>query len=132
MEDSFAAICQACLAHFQANLPGVLYSLPAAAQGEVRPVPPEDDIEYVHQARVALRRLRAALRLYRREFALPPELLAGLRTLAGALGPARDWDVLCTETLPAIAPYFDDAAGWQAGLAKLEAQRADVRRAMRA
>ncbi|MBU1395779.1 MAG: CYTH domain-containing protein, partial [Gammaproteobacteria bacterium] len=67
MEDGFAAIVQACLAQFQANLPGVLAS---------------GDIEYVHQARVALRRLRAALRLYRRVCVLPDELMDGLRTLA--------------------------------------------------
>ncbi|MDP2056767.1 MAG: CYTH and CHAD domain-containing protein, partial [Thiobacillus sp.] len=90
VEDGFAAICQACLAQFQANFPGVLAS---------------DDIEYVHQARVALRRLRAALRLYRRVCGLPDELMDGLRTLAAALGPARDWDVLCAETLPVIAPH---------------------------
>jgi hypothetical protein len=37
---------------------------------------------------------------------LPDELLDGLRALAAALGPARDWDVLCDETLPAIAPHY--------------------------
>ncbi|MEW6119610.1 MAG: CHAD domain-containing protein [Pseudomonadota bacterium] len=117
VEDSFAAICQSCLAQFQANLPGVLDS---------------DDIEYVHQARVALRRLRAALRLYRRVCVLPPELMGGLRALAAALGPARDWDVLCEETLPAIAPHCADTGGWQAGMARLEAHRAGLRAAMRA
>jgi len=116
VEDGFAAICQACLAQFQANLPGVLVS---------------DDIEYVHQARVALRRLRAALRLMRKACALPDELMAGLRTLAAALGPARDWDVLCGETLPAIAPHYPDADAWQRGLHALEAHRAGVRSAMR-
>ncbi|NDP47746.1 MAG: CHAD domain-containing protein [Sulfuriferula multivorans] len=83
-----------------------------------------NDIKYVHQARVALRRLRAALRLYRRVCVLPDELMDGLRTLAAALGPARDWDVLCGETLPAIAPHFPDEHGWQRGWrAAPEAQR---------
>ncbi len=91
-----------------------------------------DDIEYVHQARVALRRLRAALRLYRRVCVLPEELMDGLRALAAALGPARDWDVLCSETLPPIAPHYPDAAVWQRGMAALEAQRAEVRAAMQA
>lgn len=116
VEDGFAAICQACLAQFQANLPGVLVS---------------GDPEYVHQARVALRRLRAALRLYRRVCVPPDTLMDGLRTLAAALGPARDWDVLCDETLPAIAPHHDDADAWRRGLAVLEAHRAGVRSAMR-
>ena len=117
VEDGFAAIVQACLAQFQANLPGVLAS---------------DDIEYVHQARVALRRLRAALRLYRRVCVPPDELMDGLRALAAALGAARDWDVLCDETLPAIAPHYPDADAWQHGMQALQAHRAEVRAAMRA
>jgi inorganic triphosphatase YgiF len=117
VEDGFVAICQACLAQFQANLPGVLAS---------------DDVEYVHQARVALRRLRAALRLYRKACALPDDLLDGLRTLAAALGPARDWDVLCAETLPAIAPHYTDPDAWQRGLHALESHRTEVHAAMQA
>jgi triphosphatase len=117
VEDGFAAICQSCLAQFQGNLPGVLAA---------------DDNEYVHQARVALRRLRAALRLYRRVCRLPAALLDGLRGLVDALGPARDWDVLCSETLPAIAPHYADADTWQRGMQALEAHRAEVRAAMRA
>ncbi len=117
VEDGFAAIVQSCLAQFQANLPGVLAS---------------DDIEYVHQARVSLRRLRAALRLFRTTCVLPEELMDGLRTLAGALGPARDWDVLCGETLPAIAPHYQDEAGWQAVDAVLQAHRVKLRASMQA
>jgi len=117
VEDGFAAICQACLAQFQANLPGVLES---------------DDIEYVHQARVALRRLRAALRLTRKACVLPGELMDGLRTLAAALGPARDWDVLCDETLPAIAPHYPDSEAWLRGMHAQQAHRAEVRAAMQA
>jgi len=153
VEDGFAAIVQACLAQFQANLPGVLSPLvdpltirlsPQAGKSLVIPNPPLgagegakagpkpiDDSEYVHQARVALRRLRAALRLMRKACAPPDELTAGLRTLAAALGPARDWDVLCGETLPAIAPHCPDAGAWQRGMQALEAHRAEVRAAMR-
>src|SRR5512143_1777024 len=117
VEAGFAAIVQNCLAQFQANLPGVLAS---------------DDVEYVHQARVALRRLRAALRLFRRTCALPDALMNGLRALATKLGPARDWDVLCIETLPSIAPHYADQTCWLHGAAALEVQRAQVRAAMRA
>ncbi len=117
VEAGFAVTVQVCLAQFQANLPGVLAS---------------GDIEYVHQARVALRRLRAALRLYRRTCVLPDELMDGLRALAAALGPARDWDVLYTETLPAIAPHYVETGAWQRGLTVLEAHRAGVRAAMQA
>ena len=116
VEDGFAVIVQACLAQFQANLPGVLSS---------------DDIEYVHQARVALRRLRAALRLMRTVCALPDDLMDGLRTLVGVLGPARDWDVLCAEILPAIAPHCPDADAWQRGVQALARRRSEVRAGVR-
>ena len=55
----------------------------------------------------------------------------GLRALVAALGPARDWDVLCSETLPPIAPHCPDTVAWQQGCAALEAQRAEVRATMR-
>jgi len=116
VEEGFSVIVQACLAQFQANLPGVLAS---------------DDIDYVHQARVALRRLRAALHVFRRVCKLPDELLDGVRALSAALGPVRDWDVLCGETLPVIAPHFADEGAWQFGLSVLEAHRAEARAAMR-
>lgn len=138
VEAGFAAIVQACLAHFQANLPGVLGVLPQAGEHpegyEGANAGPRtiDAIEYVHQARVALRRLRAALRLFRRVCALPDELGEELRTLTAALGPARDWDVLVCETLPAIAPHYPDPARWAAGMAGLHARRAEVRAAMQA
>jgi CHAD domain-containing protein len=90
-----------------------------------------DDIEYVHQARVALRRLRAALRVYRKACLLPPVLLDGLRTIAASLGAARDWDVLCSETLPAIAPHYDEPADWHEWMSHLEAHRVGVRQNMR-
>ena len=92
VEEGFAAICGTCLAQFQANLPGVLR---------------DDDPEYLHQARVALRQLRAALRLFRHVCPLTEiELQHSLRNWVAAMGPVRDWDVLCVETLPAIAPHF--------------------------
>ncbi|MCU0810223.1 MAG: CYTH and CHAD domain-containing protein [Thiobacillaceae bacterium] len=158
VEEGFVATCQACLAQFQANLPEILFAgsggsgterreassgtspgsaspppQPSPAGGEAANAGPKsiNDIEYVHQARVALRRLRAALRVYRNACALPPPLLDGLRMLAASLGAARDWDVLCGETLPAIAPHYDDPSGWQDWMARLEAHRASVRENMR-
>lgn len=56
--------------------------------------------EPVHQMRVALRRLRSALSLFRR-VASSPELdrvRVDLGALARALGPARDWDVFLAGT----------------------------------
>jgi inorganic triphosphatase YgiF len=85
----FRRIGLACLGHALANLA-------PAADGR--------DPEGVHQLRVALRRLRSALSLFRP--ALPEadrvRLNDELRWLLGELGPARDRDVLADELLPAI------------------------------
>lgn len=64
-----------------------------------------DDIEGVHQVRVALRRLRSALRVFRS--ALPRSVTDpwadAMRWLADQLGPARDMDVFIAEGLDAVA-----------------------------
>ena len=61
------------------------------------------DPECVHQARVALRRMRSAIRLLDRDGDdFPARLAAGLRWLGRALGAARDSDVLLEQTLPAV------------------------------
>ncbi len=63
-----------------------------------------DDSEYVHQSRVALRRVRSAIRLFDRdERDVPQALTDELRWFAQALGEARDWDVIIDETLPSLA-----------------------------
>ena len=65
------------------------------------------DPEGVHQMRVALRRLRTACQLLRRELGSPTAKVFGAeaRWLAQLLGVARDWDVFATDTLskPAAA-----------------------------
>lgn len=59
--------------------------------------------EHVHQARVALRRMRSAIRSFDpRGEDFPLRLGKGLRWLARTLGKARDWDVVVEQTLPAI------------------------------
>jgi triphosphatase len=74
--------------------------------------------ESVHQARVALRRLRSALRLFGspRTHALDERA----RALAGALGLARERDVLIASIVPALAaagaPSTDLATGTDARL----------------
>jgi triphosphatase len=62
------------------------------------------DAEGVHQTRVALRRLRSAVVLFRPSLggAVPKPLETRLKTAAQALGTARDWDVLLEETLPSL------------------------------
>lgn len=104
---AFQRIAGECLAQLQGNVAGL-----------------GQDPEYLHQARVAVRRLRSALGLFG---AALPDARAGiveeLRWLMGCLGPARDWDVFVTQTLPpiveqlpgnrALARLQADAAGWR-------------------
>lgn len=57
-------------------------------------------VEPLHELRVNLQRLRSALALYRPLTGALPEFDAGLRQLSGALGDARDLDVLLARTPP--------------------------------
>lgn len=86
----------AALEQLQANEEGVLAA---------------DDPEFVHQARVALRRLRSALRLFRRTIGRRRSRAwrASLARLSAALGVARDWDVFALESLPAVLAQHGDA-----------------------
>ena len=95
----------------------------------------DDDPEYVHQARVALRRVRSAVRLFDRERRDMPQSLAGeLRWFARTLGEARDWDVIADETLPSLAEGIG-ADAVKALVAKAAGRRqqarADIRKAAR-
>lgn len=84
--DAFRIILRHCLDHLLANQAATL-------AGET---------EGVHQMRVALRRLLAALSLFRGvlvESWMSAAIRADLRWLQHELGITRDWDVLATETL---------------------------------
>lgn len=63
-----------------------------------------EDIEGVHQTRVAFRRMRSALTIFRQ--VIPKKVSAGwakeMRELAGRLGAARDLDVFIDEALGSI------------------------------
>jgi inorganic triphosphatase YgiF len=66
-----------------------------------------DDPEYLHQFRVALRRLRSALGVFREAAGPEAEALREeLRWIGGLTGPARDWDVFATSTLPTLLEAF--------------------------
>jgi CHAD domain-containing protein len=81
------------------------------------------DPEIVHEARVAVRRMRAALRVF------PLEASAGeyrarqankaLKALGSALGEARDWDVIAAELLPARRAVLEKDTG-KAAAARLD------------
>jgi inorganic triphosphatase YgiF len=103
VDDALHKILGACVRHWVEN---------EGAARECR------DPEGLHQLRVALRRLRSALTLFKD--ALGERARAGwndeLRWLLGPLGPGRDLDVFATEMLaPVRAERGDDA-----GLAALE------------
>ncbi|MGW6918315.1 CHAD domain-containing protein [Kitasatospora sp. NPDC054939] len=90
-----------------------------------------DEPDAVHRMRVACRRLRSALRTYRRLLAGDPgeRLVEELRWLGRALGRARDTEVL-TERLVARARALPPACAPQRVAAELEAWgREEYRRA---
>lgn len=95
---AFRSIALGCLEHFQRNEEGILRT---------------DQPEFVHQARVALRRMRSAIRLFAP--VLPPDFVEAYgqawRTLAASLGAARNWEVFVEETLPPILAAFPDDRG---------------------
>lgn len=84
---AFRKIALECLDHLQSN-----------AENTPDSPPPE----FIHQMRIATRRLRSALRLFSPW--LPDGRFHGmqssLRQLAGQLGPVRNLDVLLTDILP--------------------------------
>ncbi len=104
VEQAFVALASQCLAHMQANEDGLL-------KGR--------DPEYLHQARVALRRLRSVFRLFGAAVPREPFVasLEQLKALGQTLGAARDWDVFVTETLAHSVRGMTDHPGI-AGLKK--------------
>jgi triphosphatase len=69
----------------------------------------------IHQARVALRRLRAALPLFGVRVDTPERAEAMRQTagdIARRLGTVRDLDVFCSETLSRAEAEFPTEAGW--------------------
>lgn len=110
--EAFRSQAQACVRQWQAN---------ASAALELG-----HDPEFIHQLRVALRRLRSLLKLFAP--ALPAEFVAEwnrkLRDNANLFGDARDLDVLHAELL---APVRGDELSDPAGLAQLERIVTDAR-----
>jgi len=84
--------------------------------------------EPVHQMRVAVRRLRSALSVFRR--ALPAkhgwldDLAGELKSLAGLLGVARDWDVFLATTGAEVQVAFGEDRRIAAMLAAAGRRRA--------
>jgi CHAD domain-containing protein len=91
----------------------------------------DPDPEYIHQMRVALRRVRTLLAIARRrsDHPLTNHLLAETRWLGHALGPGRDWDVLLDETLPAYVAAHGTPPGYTRLLADVSAAQRAAREA---
>lgn len=91
--EAFRRITLGCLEQLQRNEAGIIHG---------------KDPEFVHQGRVALRRMRSAMKLFAP--VLPADFVAAYgqawRALAATLGTARNWDVFVAETLPPILAAF--------------------------
>lgn len=112
--DTLAEVLQtlvwSCVQHLQGNLRGAMSSA---------------DAEYLHQMRVALRRLRVVLRMA--EKICPDVQLANLNqevaALCIALGRIREWDVFIAQTVQPMCLRMAGHGGLQALLASCERQR---------
>jgi inorganic triphosphatase YgiF len=97
VEGALDAIVRQCLHDLAANEDIILHVEDAAA---------------LHQMRVALRRLRSALSLFRRM--LPAAqygfFIGEIKWLAGALSAAREWDVFVGELVGPVRSYFPQDA----------------------
>jgi inorganic triphosphatase YgiF len=113
-----AAIVGACLDQWQRNLPALAMS---------------QDPEYLHQARVAVRRLRSTLNLFKPVIGdSASTLIDGLRAFMAAMGPARDLDVLLLDTWPALAAALPEHDEMQPLRVHLEQARRAARAHMAA
>jgi triphosphatase len=118
LSDVLQMLIWSCMQHFQGNLSGAMGS---------------NDAEYLHQMRVALRRLRVVLRMAEKVRA--DQTLAGLykdvSDLCVALGRIREWDVFIAGILQPMRARMAGHAGLQALLAASERQRVACYAALR-
>ncbi len=118
-EAAFVRIAWHCLQHWQANHLAILAS---------------DDIEGVHQMRVALRRLRSCFSWYKAliPLAVQADLNAEIKWLTAILGTARDWDVfaLALSKIAEAAPESEQAA-LKSLQAQVATQQAEAYKAVR-
>lgn len=113
--DAWVGVTRAALVQLVANVPGFLDH--------------PEDIEYLHQLRIALRRLRAAVGLGKSLGIARPAWTQPLAEIMRGLNPARDWDVFLHETLPSVQTVLGDAPVGEellnrARLATLQARQA--------
>lgn len=106
VDEAIAAVIGSCLAHFTCNWAALRES---------------DAPESVHQLRVALRRLRAGLGIFRKRLAMPEleDMRARARHIASALGPARECDAFRQNALN--GPFRDQPTRMDAATLLLQA-----------
>ncbi len=108
LTDGLQTLIWSCLLHFQGNLRGAMAGT---------------DAEYLHQMRVALRRLRVVLRIAEKVHA--DEILASLREELAALGVnlgrIREWDVFIAQIVKPARCTIEGVAGQQCMQVLLEA-----------
>jgi triphosphatase len=111
--EGFSAAARACLAHMRANEAAVLHG---------------EDPEGVHQLRVAVRRLRALVSMFKGylEGEAADYLAEELRWLQRSLGDARDLDVFLEETLAPLQRRMPNDEGLRGLAATATALRHDA------
>lgn len=118
VDSLFTTLAFACIGQLLANEHGVVHSR---------------DIEYLHQARVALRRLRSVFGVFSN--AIPQNLFTSqldwLRELGRSFGEARDWDVFVTEFLPTACTRIEDQHALARVIRQTNRLRATARRRVR-
>lgn len=104
------ALIWSCLTHFQGNLRGALGG---------------SDAEYLHQMRVALRRLRVVLNMAQKLHSDETLrcLIQEVANLAAMLGRIREWDVFIDGIARPASEQMADHAGLKALLERCEGQR---------
>lgn len=122
--DAFRSLAFACLRQWQANAEAALSEAEAAGNSDaIHP-------DFIHQLRVAQRRLRALLKLF--SPALPVEFAgqwnARLRDNAKRFGDARDLDVFANELL---APVMPEGLADEASMQQLQHTTSQEREAAR-
>lgn len=105
-DDLLAAVLSASLSHFTANWASLRDT---------------DAPESIHQLRVALRRMRSALAMFRKRIAMPEldDIRSRAQRIAAALGPARESDVFRQNAL--AGPFRDQPKRLAAAAMLLEA-----------
>ncbi len=119
VEQAMIDLVQHCINHLQANEAVVMRT---------------DDAEGIHQMRSALRRLRAALRLFKPS--LPKDqygwAVAEAKWLTAELSAVRAWDVFADEFVAPVAQLFGDELDLSELMAAVEHARRESRGRARA